>query len=140
MFLYRIGLGVLFVLLIVGPAQVRAEWSALEDRYQSHPLQTAYIDPDSIRRENTVVTLSALIDWKAMQGGRTPTRFYSTQIIKQFDCAAMRVRTLAATDFYGHMGTGEIIGNNGHTSEGFWMNVESKSVNQGLWETACGKE
>lgn len=135
--LHRVGLWIFFTALIVAHVPVRAEWVALEARYQSHPLQTIYVDPESIQREGNHVTLSALIDWKAMQGGRSPTRFYSTTLTKQFDCEGMRVRTPAATDFYGHMGTGEIIGGNRHTSESHWIAVESDTLNQRLWEVAC---
>jgi hypothetical protein len=125
--------------LILAHRPVRAEWVAIDERYQSHPLQTAYINLSSIRREGNVVQLSALIDWKAMQGGRSPTRFYSTKLTKQFDCAERQVRTLAATDFDGHMGMGEVIGGSGYSSEGHWVAIEPGTLNQGLWEAACGK-
>lgn len=139
MFMYRVGLCILFTVLILAHGPVLAEWVAIDARYQSHPLQTAYIDPDTIRREGHVVVISALIDWKAMQGGRSPTRFYSTKLTKQFDCAERHVRTLAATDFDGHMGMGEVIGGSGYTSEGQWVAIEPGTLNQGLWEAACGK-
>ncbi len=139
MLTYRIGLWILFTVLILAHRPVRAEWVAIDERYQSHPLQTAYIDLSSIRREGNVVQLSALIDWKAMQGGRSPTRFYSTKLTKQFDCAERQVRTLAATDFDGHMGMGEVIGGSGYSSEGHWVAIEPGTLNQGLWEAACGK-
>ncbi|NJL15799.1 MAG: hypothetical protein HC938_00020 [Nitrospira sp.] len=116
-----------------------AEWVAIDARFQSHPLQTAYIDPSTIRREGNLVVLSAVIDWKAMQGGRTPTRFYSTKMTKQFDCAEKKVRTLAATDYDHHMGTGEVIGGGVPASEGHWVASEPGTLNQGLWEAACGK-
>lgn len=115
-----------------------AEWVALDARFQSHPLQMAYIDPATIRREGNLVVLSAVIDWKAMQGGRTPTRFYSTKMTKQFDCVGKKVRTLAATDYDHHMGTGEVIGGV-LASEGHWVEAEPGTLNQGLWEAACGK-
>ncbi len=139
MLTYRFGLWILFTVLILAHRPVRAEWVAIDERYQSHPLQTAYIDLSSIRREGNVVQLSALIDWKAMQGGRSPTRFYSTKLTKQFDCAERQVRTLAATDFDGHMGMGEVIGGSGYSSEGHWVAIEPGTLNQGLWEAACGK-
>ncbi|HKU51254.1 MAG TPA: surface-adhesin E family protein [Nitrospira sp.] len=139
MLTYRFGLWILFTVLILAHRPVRAEWVAIDERYQSHPLQTAYINLSSIRREGNVVQLSALIDWKAMQGGRSPTRFYSTKLTKQFDCAERQVRTLAATDFDGHMGMGEVIGGSGYSSEGHWVAIEPGTLNQGLWEAACGK-
>ena len=135
---YRIGLWLPVVSLVLLHGTVWAEWVALEPRYQSHPLQTAYIDPSTILREGNLVVLSALIDWKAMQGGRTPTRFYSTKITKQFDCSEKLVRTLAATDYDHHMGTGEVIGGGVPSNEGHWMVIEPGTLNQGLCEAACG--
>jgi len=103
-------------------------------------LQTVYIDPDTLRKEGDLVTVSALIDWAWMQGNRSPTRFYSTKITKRFDCAEKKVRTLAATDFYGHMGTGEVIGGGGHSSEAHWVAIAPGTLNQGFWEAACGNQ
>jgi hypothetical protein len=117
-----------------------AEWVALADQHQSHPLQTVYMDPDTLHQEGNMVGISVLIDWKAMQGGRTPTRFYSTTLSKLVDCAERRVRTLTVTDFYGHMGTGEVISSGSHASEGYWRAVESGTSNEGLWNAACGKQ
>ena len=118
---------------------VYAEWVALDGQYQSHPLQTVYIDLDTFHREGQMVVLSVLINWKAMQGGRTPTRFYSTKFIKQVDCVEKLVRTLAATDFYGQMGTGEIIGGDNPPTEGHWVSLEPGTINHGVWKAACGK-
>jgi hypothetical protein len=125
------------LILVHGP--VRAEWLMIDNRYQSPGLQTVYVDPGSIRREGNLVTISALIDWTWMQGNRSPTRFYSTKLTKLIDCAEMRVRTLTATDYYGHMGTGEVIGGGGHTSESHWVPIEPGTPNHGFWEAACGK-
>jgi hypothetical protein len=132
------GLYLLATSLVLLSGVAWAEWVALEARYQSHPLQTAYIDSSTIRREGQLYTLSMLIDWKAMQGGRTPTRFYSTKMTKQFDCAEKLVRTLAATDYDHHMGTGEVIGVGVPASEGHWVVIEPGTINHGLWEAACG--
>jgi hypothetical protein len=129
----------LAIFLILSSTPLYAEWVALDAQYQLHPLQTVYIDAATRHREGNLVTISALIDWKWMQGNRSPTRFYSTKTTKQFDCVEKRVRNLATTDFYGHMGTGEMIGGGGHTSEGPWIAVEPTSLNQGVWEAACRK-
>lgn len=139
MLMYRLGLCLVLISLILVHRPVRAEWLMIDNRYQSPGLQTVYVDPGSIRREGNLVTISALIDWTWMQGNRSPTRFYSTKLTKQIDCAEMRVRTLAATDYYGHMGTGEVIGGGGHTSESHWVPIEPGTLNQGFWEAACGK-
>ncbi len=116
-----------------------AEWVALADQHQPHPLQAVYFDPDSVHRDGNVVAISILIDWKAMQGGRTPTRFYSTTLTKLVDCAERRVRTLTSTDFYDHMGTGEVIGRGSPLGENHWTAVEPRTINEGLWQAACGR-
>jgi hypothetical protein len=137
--MYRFSLCLAFTFLILVDRPVYAEWVTLDAQYQSHPLQIAYIDPDTIRREGNLVTISTLIDWKWMQGNRSPTRFYSTMMTKQFDCVEKQVRTLAATDFYGHMGTGQPIGGGSLAREGHWVAFEPGTINQGFWEAACGK-
>ena len=104
-----------------------------------------YVDPDTIRREGKLVTLWQLIDFKWMQGnaglgrlGFGPHRFFSTKTHKQFDCAETRLRLLAFTEFSRHMGTG--IAANGYVDKDNWLPVEPESINQALWEVACGKE
>lgn len=135
---HRIGFCLLVASLIMSHGVVLAEeWIALEARYQFHSLQTTYVDFNTIRREGNLVVLSALIDWKAMQGGRAPTRFYSSKVTKQFYCAEGKVRTLAGTDYDHHMGMGEIIGGGVPASEKHWVDVELGTINQGLWEVAC---
>lgn len=136
---YLMRFGLVLSTLILAQGTTQAEWVALDPHDQSHPLQTAYIDPSASHREGDVVTIAALIDWKEMQGGRTPTRFYSTKITKQFHCGKKQVRTLASTDFYGHMGTGEIIGGGPYAGVDHWVNIEAETINHGLWEAACGK-
>jgi len=135
----RPGFWLAIVMLALVHQPVEAGWVAIDRQYQSPGLQTVYVDPDSVRKEGHLVTLVALIDWTWMQGNRSPTRFYSTKFTKQFDCAERQVRTLAATDFYGHMGTAHPVGGSGLSGEGHWTAVQPESVNQGLWEVACGK-
>lgn len=138
--LCRVSFCLMIMILMQLDRPVCAAWVALADQHQSHPLQTVYMDPDTLHRENNMVGISVLIDWKAMQGGRSPTRFYSTTLTKQVDCAERRVRTLTATDFYGQMGTGEVISGGSDASEGHWRTVEPGTSNEGLWNAACGKQ
>jgi len=128
----------LITLLVLSSGPAYAEWVAVEKNYLVPGLQTVYVDPDTIRREGNLVTMAILIDWKWMQGNRSPSRFYSTKIKKQFDCAEKRLRLLAFRDFYGHMGTGTPVA--AYESEGHWVPVEPESLNQALWEVACGKQ
>jgi hypothetical protein len=129
----------LVALLFLSSVPVHAEWVAVERDYLVPGLQTVYVDSDSIRREGSLVTMRQLIDFKWMQGSaRGPTRFLSTETHKQFDCAGKRLRLLAFTEFSHRLATG--IRADGYVDTGRWIPVEPDSMNQALWEVACGKE
>ncbi|MEK7762527.1 MAG: surface-adhesin E family protein [Nitrospirota bacterium] len=139
------GFWFLITLLLLNSLPAYAEWVAVEKDYLLPGRQTVYIDPDSVRREENLVTIWQLIDFKWMQGnagmgplGFGPHRFFSTKTHKQFDCADKRVRLLAFTEFSRHMGAG--IAANGYVDKDHWLPVEPESINQALWEVACGKE
>ena len=85
-----------------------------------------------------MVTLWQLMDFKSTQGNRSPSRFLSTKTQMQFDCAEKRLRLLAFTEFSRNMGAG--IPNDGYVDTCNWVPVEPDSMNQTLWEVACGKE
>jgi len=129
---------VLIPLLVLSSGPAYAEWVAIENQYQSPGRQTVYVDPDTIRREGHLVTMWQLIDFKTMQGGRSPSRFSSTTVQKEFDCAEKRLRLLALTDFWGNMGTGEPT--DGYVDERNWIPVAPDSMNQALWNFACRKQ
>lgn len=136
---YFSGLWVLITLLFLNTAPAKAEWVAVEKDYLLSGLQTLYVDSDSIRREGNLVTMRQLIDFKWMQGSaRGPTRFLSTETHKQFNCAEKRLRLLAFTEFSHRLATG--IRADGYVDTGRWIPVEPDSINQALWEVACGKE
>jgi hypothetical protein len=119
---------------------VRAEWVALEKKYQSLALRTVYIDPATIRRDGHLVTMDILVDWKWEQGSTGEGgahRFQSTTTQKQFDCAEKRLRLLAYTEFLRPMGSGRK--NEGYVDHDHWLPVEPDSLNHHLWEVACGK-
>lgn len=118
-------------------------WIAVESAYQSPLRELVYYDPKSIRRDGDQATLWQLIDYKVMQGNApfgmfmmSPHRFFSTKSHKQYDCVHKRVRLLASSEFSQHMGTGTrnaVLVEQGHEQQ-----VKPGSINQALWEVACG--
>ena len=135
---HRRGFCSLITLLVLSSAPAYAEWVAVEQDYLSPGLGTIYIEPDSIQREGNMVTVWQLIDFKTMQGGRSPTRFLSTKTQKQIDCAKKRFRLLAFAAFTDGMGTG--IQDDGFIDKHVWLPVEAESITQALWEVVCGKK
>ena len=132
---YLLGFWSLITLLFLNSVPAYAEWVAVEE---TPGLRTVYVDPDTIRREGNLVTLWQLMDFKWMQGNRSPSRFLSTKTQKQYDCAEKRLRLLAFTEFSRNMGTG--IPADGYVDKGNWVRVEPDSISQALWEVACGKK
>jgi hypothetical protein len=142
---YFSGFWSLITFLFLSTVPASAEWVAVEKNYLESGLRSVYIDPDTILREGNLVMMWQLIDFKWMQGnqgmgplGFGPHRFFSTKTHKQFDCAGQRLRLLAFTEFSRHMGTG--IAANGYVDQDNWLPIEPESINQALWEVACGKE
>ena len=135
---YVSGCWLLITLLVLSSGSVYAEWIAVEKNNESTGIMTVYVDPNTILRKGNLVKMWQLIDYKTMQGGRSPSRFSSTKIHKEFDCADERLRLLALTNFWGNMGTGEPSG--AYVEGGNWVAVEPDSMNQALWEVACNKQ
>jgi hypothetical protein len=128
----------LITLLVLSDGSAYAEWVIVEKHNQSTGTMTVYVDPDTIHRNGNLVTMWQLIDFKIMQGGRSPTRFSSTKIHKQFDCLEDRLRLLALTDFWGNMGTGD--SSDAYIDGSHWVSVEADSIDKALLELACNRQ
>lgn len=118
-------------------------WVAISSVYQSPSREMVYYDSSMIRRNGERVTLWQLTDYKMMQGNAplgmfmmSPHRFFSTISHKEFDCVHNRVRLLASSEFSQHMGTGSH--NTVLVEQNLGQAVEPASINQALWELACG--
>jgi hypothetical protein len=141
---YLLNLCALTPLLVLSSGPVYAEWVAIEDHYQSPGLRTVYFDPDTIDRNGHLVTIWQLTDYRSVQGnvglgrfGVDPSRFVSTKTHKQFDCVEKRIRLLAYMEFLQPMETGRR--NKGYVDKDNWLPIEPESINQALWNVACGK-
>ena len=66
-----------------------------------------------------------------------PHRFLSTKSHKEFDCVNQRVRLLASSEHSQHMGTG--VQNAVAVAQGSGLPIEPGSINEALWNVACGK-
>jgi len=118
-------------------------WVPIDIAYQSSSREMVYYDTKTVRRDGDRVTLWQLTDYKWMQGNApfgmfmmSPHRFFSTKTHKEFDCAHNSVRLLASSEFSQHMGTG--TQNAVLVEQGDGQPVEPGSINQALWEVACG--
>jgi hypothetical protein len=119
-------------------------WVAVDSAYQSPARNMVYYDPTTIRRNGALVTLWQLTDYRWMQGNAPfgqfmmgPHRFFSTKSHKEFDCVNKHVRLLASSEHSQHMGTG--VQNAVAVAQGSGLPIEPGSINEALWNVACGK-
>jgi len=124
---------------------VFASWVALEQDYLDPGLRTVYIDPETLTRDGTSVTVWQLTDYKRMQGSvgfgpfmMSPHRFFSTTTRKHIDCETQHVRLLSYAEFLHHMGVG--TASNGYVDTDVWLPIEPETINHALWELLCGTE
>ena len=133
---YFAGFWLLSTLLVLSSGPVYGGWVPVNKNNELTGSMDVYVDPNTIRRKGSLVTMWQLIDFKTMQGGKSdPTKFLSRKIQKQFDCAGARTQLLRITDFLGNMGTGKPAEAN--VEKGNWVQVDPNSINQALWEVAC---
>lgn len=129
---------ILLTFLVLDSRTLYAAWVALDKQYQSPGLQTLYVEPDSIRRDGNFVTLWQMTDYQWKQGNIIGSRrIFSTKTQKQFDCPNHRLRLLSYTDYLGHMGT--LRPADGYVDQDVWMPVRPDSIDQALYDLACGK-
>jgi len=132
---YFLGFWSLIILLVLSSGPAYAEWVAIGGNDQIG--MTTYVDRATIRRNSNLVKIWQLNDFKTVQTVEGNS-FLSTKKQRQFNCAEERTRILAATQFSGNMGNGEVVWVN--SNEQKWEPVVPGSIGQTLWEFACGKK
>lgn len=126
----------LITLLLPSVGPVNAEWLSVDSKVEEG--LTVYVDPDTIRRNEDVVKLWVLTDFKTIQSVPSPP-YLSAKSQREIDCAAKRIRLLAVTAFPGHMGSGERLYSYSDSKDQ-GIPIEPGSVAQSLWEVVCGKQ
>ena len=132
---YCLGLWSLITIepLSVGP--LYAEWLGVGGKVEKGlTVYTVYVDTDSIRRKDNIVTLWALFDYMSIQsivGGP----WLSSKTRREYDCVKARVRLLGYMTFTGNMGSGEAVYSNSDQSA--WEPLAPDSMDRTLWDVAC---
>lgn len=120
----------LIISLLLSGSPAYAEWVKVGDNDEF----SAYVDPDTIRRNGNLVEMWELHDFKTIQTVKG-TFFLSGKIQGQYDCAEEQHRRLASTAFSGHMGTRTVVNSESDPSK--WIPVIPGSVGQALSAVAC---
>lgn len=95
---------------------------------------TVYVDKTSAVREQTMVNMWHLIDFKVVKSIEGKS-FFSLKGKEEYDCIGDRHRQLAFTWHSKAMGAGEVV--LASHSPGDWLPVLPRSIGLSLWEFAC---
>ena len=122
----------MFLVLNSGPAY--AEWVLVSVVDQAGV--TIYVDPATIHRQGDRVEVLELIDYRTIQTV-AGTAFLSARVLREYDCAGDRHRTLALTKLSGNMATGRVIFITSEVQK--WEPGDPGSIGKRLLRIACDK-
>ena len=113
-----------------------AEWTAVDWSHEDGGL-TLYVDYSTIRKigENKVKMFS-LTDFEVVEKGEVD--LFSSRTSNEFDCKEKLMRQLFYSLYSGSMGNGKMEHSNSEQLE--WTPVKSESMEEAMWNIACGKK
>ena len=123
------------LLAVLLPAAVQAEWMPL-GRNEDFRL---YLDQQLIRKNGDFTQIWQLMDFTAAQWTDAQTVVWSIKTLIEYDCAAMRSRTLAGEAYSEQMGGGRMMGSE-QVADAQWENVEPGSTRDKVRQIACAKK
>ena len=97
-----------------------------------------YADKTTIRRNENIVKMWELTDFKMMQKNKDDTEFLSVKALQEHDCKEGRSRLLDLAQYSGAMGKGGVI-MSGSDFGDRWNYVSPESIAESIWKIACGK-
>jgi len=110
-----------------------ADWTGVG---RANEIYSAYADRDSIRRQGGMATMHGLYDFRRQDFTPEGRGLYSTAVLREYDCAARRVRLLSSIDFSGRMGEGAPV--SASRTPGRWEPVLEGGIDDAYWTVACG--
>jgi hypothetical protein len=131
---YLSGFWLLIALLLQGSGPVYAEWELISGDDSAG--LTVYADRKTIRRQENLVRMWQLYDYKAIQTVAGDS-LLSIQRHNEYDCAQGRTRMLAYTWFSDNMGRGRVVYKTADEQQ--WAAVVPRSIDHALWKVACRK-
>jgi hypothetical protein len=120
------------LLLAAAATGALADWTAVG---QPNEIYAAYADRDTIRRTGGIVTMQGLYDFRRQDFTPEGHGLYSTAVLREYDCAASRVRLMSSIDFSGAMGAGNPVSTS-HVPRR-WEDVVAGGIDDAYLQVAC---
>jgi hypothetical protein len=120
----------MMLLAIVSSSATAVEW--IEVDFDGNV--TVYADLATIRKVGDRVKMWILIDYKTAQAGNP---YMSIRGQSEFDCKRERMRSLFLSFYSSNMGRGHVVDSDDDPAK--WKRVTPGSIDDSLWQIACGK-
>jgi hypothetical protein len=98
-------------------------------------IYSAYADRATIHARDGAVSMQGLYDFRRQDFTPEGRGLYSTAVLREYDCAARRVRLLSAIDFAGPMGQGAAVSTS--VLPGRWEAVLAGGIDDAYLQVAC---
>ena len=98
---------------------------------------TAYVDTATIQAKGNVVTMWDLLDYKKAQEIPSGQSFRSVRAQTEYSCSNKNSRPLAASAHTDKMARGGTV--HAVNQPGTWRPVAPGSLDEAMWNIACGK-
>jgi hypothetical protein len=96
-----------------------------------------YADPGTVRRAGNRVKMWNLVDYKTARISLNGKPYISIKVHVEYDCKEKRMRTIYYSDHSGNMAGGKSVYSDDDPAK--WSPVPRATVQEDLWEIACGK-
>ncbi|MEO8145318.1 MAG: surface-adhesin E family protein [Betaproteobacteria bacterium] len=123
------------MLLALFSAGAAADWTAVGS---GDYIYMPFADKATIHRNGPLATMSGLYDFRKQDFTPEGKGLFSTVVLREYDCAARRVRLLSSIDFAGHMGAGIAVSTSAHA--GRWEPIVEGGGDEAYWKVACAEK
>ncbi len=111
-----------------------ADWTTVA---ADNGIYSAYADAATIRRQGDIVSMHGMYDFT--RGDSTPDGqgYFSTTVLREYDCRKREVRLISFADHAEHFATGRVV-QAAHRPRP-WQIIVAGSVDDAFWKLACGE-
>ena len=109
-----------------------ADWTPLA---ADNGIYSAYADSSTIRKQGDIVSMHGMYDFT--RGDSTPDGqgYFSTTVLREYDCRNRRVRLISHADHAEHFAAGRVV-QAAHRPRP-WQGIVDGSVDDAFWKLAC---
>ncbi len=126
----------LLVVLMMTCSVSWAEWELVDLNDEFY----VFVDKSTIRKNGHIVRMWSMKNYLLEQTNSSGSKYRSSKTLYVYNCKAEETALASIIQHAGEMGDGSAVwAGNRSEREWEWAPVSPNSINQRLWEIACGK-